>query len=124
MRALLDTSIIVAERTDGVDDAAVSVITIAELDFGVRQARDRAQRQQRLARRNDTTERFDPIPVDLSIAAAWGDLAALTAKRGRQPCRRSMDLLIAATAQVHGLTLLTRDVDLLWLADVLDVRQG
>lgn len=29
-----------------------------------------------------------------------------------------MDLLIAATAQVHGLTLLTRDEDLLRLSDV------
>ncbi len=62
--------------------------------------------------------------MDPSIAAAWGDLAALTAARGRQPRRRSMDLLIAATAQVHGLTLLTRDADLLWLAEVLDVRQA
>ncbi len=122
MRALLDTSIIVADSADGLNAGAVSVITIAELDFGVRQARDRVQRQQRLARRNDTTTRFDPIPVDLSIAAAWGDLAALTAERGRQPRRRSMDLLIAATAQVYGLTLLTRDEDLLWLSDVLDVR--
>ena len=68
-------------------------------------------------------EVFEPLVVDLAVCTAWGDLAAHTAERGRKPRSRAFDLLIAATAQVHGLTLLTRDEDLLWLSDVVDVRR-
>lgn len=122
MRALLDTSVLLGGIPDGLDSAAISVASIAELDFGIRRARDDGQRRQRRAVMATTLGLLDPIPVDVAVAQQWGVLAAHTAAGGRQPRRRAMDLLIAATAQVHGLTLVTRDEDMLWLADVLDVR--
>ena len=122
MTALLDTSVLIAGVPDDVDGVAISVITVAELTFGVRRAADVAVRAVRKARLATVLEFLEPIPVSVDVAAAWADLATLAAERGRQPRRRAMDLLIAATAHVHGLTLLTRDPDLLWLEDVLDVR--
>jgi predicted nucleic acid-binding protein len=43
------------------------------------------------------------LPVDLQVAAVWGQLMA---PRSRPP----LDILIAATALAHGFTLVTRNV--------------
>lgn len=123
MRALLDTSVLVDGIPEEVEVASISVVSIAELQFGVERARDEPERQRRLAWLGALQSTFDPYPVDQSVALAWGRLAHLAVERGRQPRRRAMDLLIAATASTHDLTLLTSDEDLLWLGDVLDVRQ-
>lgn len=123
MRALLDTSVAIAGIPEEVAEGAVSVITIAELSFGIERAVDSRERHRRLTRLAAITQTLRPLPVDLTVAAAWGGLAAIAAERGRQPRARSMDLLIAATAQAHGLPLLTLDEDLLWLADLIDVRR-
>jgi hypothetical protein len=59
-----------------------------------------------------------PLPGVLAISAitlaelhSYGRLAAAVVDAGRQPRRRVMDLLIAATAHVHGARLYTRNVD-------------
>ncbi len=124
MRGLLDTSVAMETLPVSGDDLSISVVTIAELRFGVERAPDPRERRRRSARLQGLGEVFDPLPVDLAVCHAWGDLAAHTAERGRNPRSRAFDLLIAATARVHGLTLLTRDEDLLWLSDVLDVRRA
>jgi predicted nucleic acid-binding protein len=123
VNALLDTSVVIDGIPEEVEVASISVITIAELQFGVDRARDAVERQRRLVWMGAMHDVFDPHPVDRAVAQAWGGLAALAAERGKQPRRRAMDLLIAATALVHDVVLLTRDDDLLWLTDVLDVRQ-
>ena len=61
--------------------------------------------------------------VDAAVAAACSRIAHLALEAGRQPRRRAMDLLIAATAATHDLTLLTRDDDLLWLDGIVRVRR-
>jgi len=122
VRALLDTSVVVAGTSITVDSAAVSVITIAELGYGIGHQPDPFERSRRSLCLSRIQELYEPLPVDVIVADAWAQLAAYTAACGRQPRRRAFDLLIAATAQAHGLTLLTRDEDLLWLSDVLDVR--
>jgi len=124
VKALLDTSVVVAGTPITVESAAVSVITIAELQYGVLHHPDPFERGRRSLRLSRVQEHYEPLPVDVIVAGAWGHLAAYTTAHGRQPRRRAFDLLIAATAQIHGLTLLTRDADLLWLADVLDVREA
>lgn len=43
------------------------------------------------------------------MAASHGLLAAVVVEAGRQPRRRAMDLLIAATAHAHGARLYTRN---------------
>ena len=50
-----------------------------------------------------------PPAIDERVAPAFGRLA-LAARTARRDVRRgTADLLIAATAETHGLTLLTRD---------------
>jgi len=65
----------------------------------------------RLTRLSRLQRRFDPLPVDDAVADSYGQLAAHVAASGRQPRARTMDLLIAATAHVHGAVLYTRNAD-------------
>lgn len=123
MNALLDTPVVIDGIPEEVEFASVSAITIAELQFGVERARDPAERQRRLVWLGAIGQTFDAIPADTAVAHAWGGLAHLAVERGLQPRCRAFDLLIAATALAHDLVLLTRDRDLLWLNDVMDVRQ-
>ena len=123
MTPLLDTSVLLSDIPDELTGASLSVVTVAELSFGIAQLAAGPELDARSARLRLAQELFDPLPVDLAVASAWGKLAAYTASKGRQPRRRAMDLLIAATAQAHGLTVLTHDQDLLLLSDVLDVRR-
>ena len=122
MRELLDTSVILDSIPEDSSGGAISTVTVAELRFGVMRAANRSVRRLREARLADVLDLFEPLPVDLAAANAWGVLAEQTVSRARRPRAIAFDLLIAATAQVHGLTLLTRDTDPLSLADVLDVR--
>ncbi|MGL5862229.1 MAG: PIN domain-containing protein, partial [Phycicoccus sp.] len=101
---------------------AISVVSMAELQFGVLVARDdgvRAHRLRRLARLRRT---FDPLPVDDAVADCYGELAARVVRRGRQPRARQFDLLIAATARVHDARLVTRNpADFRGLEDLVEV---
>jgi len=62
---------------------------------------------------------FDPLPVDAAVAREWGRLAGPVAERGGRPRRRAIDLAIAATANVHGVALLTADTTDLAIIDDL-----
>ena len=67
-------------------------------------------------------QRFDALPVDEAVAASYGRLAAAVVDAGRQPRRRVMDLLIAATAHAHGARLYTRNAaDFAGLEDLIAV---
>ncbi len=123
MNALLDTSVVIDGIPDEVEVAAISVVTMAELQFGVERARDEVERQRRMVWLGAMHDLFEPFPIDTAVAFAWARLAHLAVERGQQPRRRAMDLLIAATALANGLVLLSRDEDLLGLTDVLDVRR-
>lgn len=124
MRGLLDTSVVIAHEVEDLPDvAAISAATLAELHFGVHLARDDRARRARLRRLTEIETRFDPLPVDAPVARSYGALAHLVVTAGRQPRRRAMDLLIAATAQVHDVPLYTRDAqDLRGLEDEIDIR--
>ncbi|MEO9151542.1 MAG: PIN domain-containing protein [Lapillicoccus sp.] len=111
MRVLLDTSAVLGRRVplEPDDEVTISAVTLAELHLGVLVAADARIRAERL-RRLTTLERwFDPLPVDAAVAQRYGVLAAAVAEIGRHPRARAMDLLIAATASVHGARLVTRD---------------
>jgi predicted nucleic acid-binding protein len=111
-RALLDTSVLVAEGVSALPgQLAISVISVAELHFGVLAATSPEVRAVRLARLSRLQRRFDPLPVDDAVADSYGQIAAYVAASGRQPRARSVDLLIAATAHVHGAILYTRNAD-------------
>lgn len=66
--------------------------------------------------------RFPPLPIDDSVARAYGRIAAAVAAAGRQPRTRVMDLLIAATALAHQARLYTRNAaDLRGTAGLIEV---
>ena len=112
MRALLDTSIVIATDVGELEgELAISSITLAELHFGVLVARDPATRAERLRRLSVLQRRFDALPLDDAVAASYGEIAAAVVRAGRQPRVRTMDLLIAATAHAHSARLYTRNPD-------------
>jgi predicted nucleic acid-binding protein len=122
-RGILDTSVLIAtdvQRLPG--ELAISVISLAELHYGVLVATSADARATRLARLSGLQKRFDPLPVDEAVADSYGRMAAKTAGFGRQPRSRVMDLLIAATAHAHEAALYTRNADdLRGLEDLIDI---
>lgn len=123
MRAILDTSVLIATDVPALDgELAISAASLAELQFGVLVTADGAVRAQRLRRLSDLERRFDALPVDNGVATSYGELAAAVARAGRQPRARVMDLLIAATAHAHGARLYTRNADdLVGVDDLVEV---
>jgi predicted nucleic acid-binding protein len=92
------------------DRVFMSVVTIAELRHGV----ERLAIGRRRKRLNEWIEgellfRFDEriLPIDAATADAWGRIVAHREALGRPI--GTMDAFIAATAQVHQLTLATRN---------------
>jgi predicted nucleic acid-binding protein len=123
VRALLDTSVVIASDVGPLDgELAISAVTLAELHFGVLIAKERKVRAERLRRLLVLQRTFDALPLDEAVAASYGQVAAAVVDAGRQPRARSMDLLIAATAHAHSARLYTRNADdFQGLDDLLDV---
>ncbi|MDQ6784634.1 MAG: PIN domain-containing protein, partial [Actinomycetota bacterium] len=89
---------------------AVSVVTIGELELGVLAAVD----EEVLARRADTlalARESDPISVSEPVMTAWARLVIDCRRMGVHRTVRLTNSLIAATAIVHGLPLVTQDED-------------
>ena len=113
-RGLIDTSVVIdLGRLDPADlptEIAVSAVTLAELAAGPHATDDpdeRARRQDRLQRTEAT---FESLPVDESVARAYGRVYAAVAGAGRKARgRRAFDLLIGATALAAELPLYTRN---------------
>jgi toxin FitB len=123
VRALLDTSVLIAAEGPEDLEGGISAASLAELHFGVLVAHDDDERAKRAQRLGVVEATFDPLPLDVAVAREWGRLAAAVAARGAQPRRRAVDLVIAATANVHGVPLLTHNAkDFQVIADLLDVR--
>jgi len=115
-RGLVDTSVVV--DLDQLDAAAlpvelaVSSVTLAELAAGPHASTDPAERARRQDRLQRVEATLDVLPVDASVARAYGRVFAAVASLGRRPAgRRAFDLLIAATALANNLPLYTRNPD-------------
>jgi predicted nucleic acid-binding protein len=120
---LLDTSVLIAAEQGPDEDAAISVVSLTELHFGVLVARDEQTRARRIQRLGAIEDHFDALPFDAAAARECGRLHALVAARGGQPRRRALDLAIAATANVHGVPLLTYNAkDFQIIATELNIR--
>ena len=93
---------------DQEDALYLSVITIGELRMGIERLRDRRdlQQAQRLENwLNELLEQFSELilPIDLDTAQVWARL--------RVPDQsNALDKQIAATALLHDLTVITRNV--------------
>ena len=121
MKFLLDTNVI-AELRKGAranlhvrswfetldsDAIVLSVLTIGEIRRGIENVRRRdpatAKALERWLRRLVAEHRDRILPVDLAVTEEWGRLNV------PDPLP-VIDALLAATAKVHGLTLVTRNV--------------
>jgi predicted nucleic acid-binding protein len=123
MRTLLDTSVLIGEDPPPDVEAAISAASIAELHFGVLVAADDDERAVRTARLGAIESTFDPLPITVRIAREWGRLSAAVRNRGGEPRRRSIDLAIAATANIHGVPLLTHNTgDFEIISDLVNAR--
>lgn len=115
MRALLDTSFFVATESGrplgeitGVTETEVSVVTLAELTVGVLMAND-GDRPARVATLSAVESTWEPLPVDAEVARQFARIAAaLRADRRRVPI---LDALVAATAIVERIPVVTQDND-------------
>lgn len=90
------------------DRMHISVLTLGEIEQGIAKSRNRGDRDQAAALERwlqDLETGFEDriLPVTVPVATTWG----------RQPQKQPLppiDALIAATARVHGLTMVTRNV--------------
>lgn len=123
-RGILDTSILIATDVTPIPgELAISVASLAELQFGVLIAKTAEARALRLTRLSAIQRRFDPLPIDEAIADSYSRLAARVVEIGRQPRARVMDLLIAATAHAHDAAVYTRNADdLAGLEDLITIH--
>ncbi len=123
MRALLDTSVLIGAESPGELEGAISAASLAELHFGVLVADSEDERARRSQRLGVVEATFDPLPVDAEVAREWGRLAAAVVGRGGKPRRRALDLVIAATANVHQVPLLTRNPkDFALISDLVETQ--
>jgi toxin FitB len=93
------------------EDLAVSILTLAELRDGVIALGDDSRRRRFEAWMNEhVVPNFGErtLPLTLEILIDWLQLSRLLRARGKS--RSAADLLIAATARTHNLTLVTRNV--------------
>ena len=105
-RELLATSVVIAQDVPSIPGVlAAGTVTVAELHFGVLVARTAEVRAERLRRLSILQRRLYALPLDEVVAASCGRLAAAVVEAGRPPRRRTMDLLIAATAHAHDVAL-------------------
>jgi len=98
------------ESTDE-DRVFISVVTLAELRYGVERLAAGARRrrlEEWLGRELPLRFEGRMLPVDADVAEAWGETVSRSEAMGRPI--GAMDAFLAATAEVHQLTLVTRDV--------------
>lgn len=122
---MFDTSVLIGDRSlpPGIE-SSISIVSIAELHFGLLVASDDETRAERATRLGLIEARFpDPLPIDDRVAREWGRLKAAVSQRGGKPRSRTADLAIAATANVYGATLITLNLkDFKIVDDLVDVR--
>lgn len=122
MNYLLDTNV-VSERTrpqpdenvrrwlraHRVSETYLSVITLAELEQGILRlgATRRAEELQRFLTNVEGQFQGRILPVDRKVARVWAKLTARALLGGK--ALGYADSLIAATAQAHDLTVVTRN---------------
>ena len=112
-RGLLDTNIFISlELGRSVksqmipDELAISVITLAELEFGVYSATDQQTRAKRMATFRKVMD-FEAIDITSDIASIWAAVRA--SGQSKKSKLSENDVWIAATAINQGVPLVTQD---------------
>ena len=91
-------------------DLHISVITVGELRRGIVRLDPGRRRDDLDFWLADLILRYGEriVPVDLDVTERWASLAEINRAAGR--ASEMTDELIAATAHIHGLTVVTRNV--------------
>ncbi|MCU4184589.1 PIN domain-containing protein [Acidiferrimicrobium sp. IK] len=112
---MLDTSFFVATESgrplgemEGVTETEVSVVTLAELTVGVLMADD-DDRPARVATLSAVESTWDPLPIDAEVARQFARVVATLRAGGRRV--PILDALVAATAIVEQIPVVTQDND-------------
>ena len=108
---VLDTNVLVDLHLYALDPAeqyAASVLSRAELEFGVRAARSAEDTAARTRRLNELDEVFDWLPFDVECTRSYGVVASTARASGARV--RGKDALIAAQAHRHGAAVMTQNV--------------
>ena len=119
---LIDTSVFVAAERglnaplEEAGQAAISAVTIAELETGVLTAPDDKSRAARLSTLTRAMTLAAPLPIDGLVASAFARIAAKRISANERV--DTNDAWIAATALVHGAEVWTFDRDLERFEDV------
>ena len=93
------------------DRIFISVVSLAEIRYGVeRMAVGRRRNRLEDWLQHELPLRFEAriLPVDTKVADAWGKTVSRSEAAGRPIS--AMDAFLAATAEIHRLTLVTRNV--------------
>jgi predicted nucleic acid-binding protein len=122
VRGLLDTSVFIAgEQSRALDlgrlpdEAAISIVTLGELELSVHMAVTPDVRARRLRTLQAARATYVALAVDEDVASAFAELVAVARRAGRRP--KVQDTWIAATARAHDVAIYTQDADF----DGLDV---
>lgn len=109
--SLLDTSVLIASDEAGALDlpptAAISVVSVGELRAGALLSKSREVTAVRSQRLEAVRAAFLALAVDDAVADGYGTVLAAACAARRTV--KATDLLIVATALVHGRTLVTLD---------------
>ncbi|MBF0688630.1 MAG: PIN domain-containing protein [Cellulomonas sp.] len=109
---LLDTNVLIdlhLYALDPDDDYSASILSRAELEFGVRAARTAEDTAARTRRLNELDGLFDWLPFDVECTRSYGVVASTARASGAKV--RGKDALIASQAHRHGATVLTANLD-------------
>ena len=94
-----------------IDDVRISILTIGEVERGVRRLPESARKRQLAAWLAELREAFSGRILDLGYPeiSAWATICAAADSRG---CSLpAVDSLLAATARAHHLVVATRNVE-------------
>lgn len=109
--AVVDTSIIAAlklyDPSQLPDTILITAVTLGELSYGPHVTDDPVGRAGRVAVLQHAEATFEPLPYDQGAARLYGQICAAVRAAGREPRKRSSDLMIAATAASNQLPLYT-----------------
>ncbi|TLG16533.1 type II toxin-antitoxin system VapC family toxin [Nocardia cyriacigeorgica] len=111
-KGVLDTGIVAAfslfDPAELPVESAITAVTLGELSRGPYATDDPGRRARRITVLQHAEATFgDALPYDSEAARLFGLICSSVYAMGRQPRRRTADLMIAATAARNGLPLYT-----------------
>jgi predicted nucleic acid-binding protein len=109
---LLDTNILIdldLYEFDPHEEYGASILSRAELEFGIHAAKNPHDAAERTRRINHLDQQFAWVELDVESTRSYGIVAAGARATGAKV--RSKDALIAAQAHRHGAAVMTANVD-------------